>query len=119
MGLLVVSTSYRAIVLRNHSDAAHEQVGADWNSSAGPPDQVLTAIGAMPPQTTAVVRTDPSFEPDELLLPPTALGIDPARFEDAGWWRSDFSTTPIEEILERLDTAPLGVPAPAATPRSR
>ena len=31
MGLLVVSTSYRAIVLTNHADAAHAIVGADWN----------------------------------------------------------------------------------------
>jgi hypothetical protein len=31
MGLLVVSTSYRAIVLTNHTDAAHAIVGADWN----------------------------------------------------------------------------------------
>src|SRR3546814_6655827 len=27
--LLIVSTSYRAIVLRNHEDAARQQVGAD------------------------------------------------------------------------------------------
>ena len=41
MGLLVVSTSYRAIVLTNHEDAAHTLVGADWNIQVSPPDDVL------------------------------------------------------------------------------
>ncbi len=112
MGLLVIATSYRAIVLRNHSDAAHVQVGADWALGASPPDQVLTAIGTMPPQTMAVVRTDPTFADASFSLPPTALGIDPSRFEDAGWWRDDFSETSIDEILARIETPPLGVPVP-------
>jgi hypothetical protein len=112
MGLLVLATSYRAIVLQNHSDAAHVQVGADWSVSASPPDQALAAAAAMPPQTMAVVRTDPSLTTGNFSLPPTALGIDPARFEEAGWWRDDFSPTPIEDILDRIDTAPIGVPVP-------
>ena len=112
MGLLVLATSYRAIVLQNHSDAAHVQVGADWSLSATPPDQVLAAAGSMPAETMAVVRTDPSFSTGSFSLPPTALGIDPARFEEAGWWRDDFSSTSLDEILERLDTEPLGVPVP-------
>ena len=48
MGLLVVSTSYRAIVLQNHEDAAHTIVGADWNVPVSPPDDVLPAIDDMP-----------------------------------------------------------------------
>ncbi len=112
MGLLVLATSYRAIVLQNHSDAAHVQVGADWSVSATPPDQVLAAVGSMPPETMALVRTDPSFSSASFSLPPTALGIDPARFEEAGWWRDDFSSTSLDAILERLDTEPLGVEVP-------
>ena len=61
MGLMVLATSYRAIVLQNHSDAAHVQVGADWSVSASPPDQALVAVRSMPPDTMAVVRTDPTF----------------------------------------------------------
>ena len=113
MGLLVLATSYRAIVLRNHTDAAHVQIGADWSVSASPPDQPLAAAGAMPPLTMAVVRTDPSFSTASFSLPPTALGVDPARYEDAGWWREDFSSTPLEEILTRIDAEPIGVPVPA------
>ena len=112
MGLLVLATSYRAIVLQNHSDAAHVQVGADWSVSATPPDQVLAAVGSMPPETMALVRTDPAFSSASFSLPPTALGIDPARFEEAGWWRDDFSSTSLDDILERLDTEPLGVEVP-------
>ncbi|MGZ8631782.1 MAG: FtsX-like permease family protein [Actinomycetota bacterium] len=112
MGLLVLATSYRAIVLRNHADAAHVQVGADWSVSATPPEQALAAVGAMPPLTMAVVRTDPSFSTGTFSLPPTALGIDPVRYEDAGWWREDFSATSLEEIMARLRTRPIGVPVP-------
>jgi putative ABC transport system permease protein len=112
MGLLVIATSYRAIVVRNHRDAAHVQVGADWSVSASPPDQPLAAVGAMPPETMAVVRTDPSFPDASFTLPPTALGVDPSRFEEAAWWREDFSSTSLEEILRRIDTRPIGVPVP-------
>jgi hypothetical protein len=112
MGLLVLATSYRAIVLRNHSDAAHMQVGADWSVSATPPDQALAAAGSMPSLTMAVVRTDPSIASGTFSLPPTALGIDPERYEEAGWWREDFSTTPLEDILAGLRTRPMGVPVP-------
>jgi putative ABC transport system permease protein len=116
MGLLVLATSYRAIVLRNHSDAAHVQVGADWSVSASPPDQALAAIGAMPPLTMAVVRTDPSFSTESFSLPPTALGIDPDRYEDAGWWRDDFSATSLEEILQGIRARPAGVSVPDQGP---
>jgi putative ABC transport system permease protein len=112
MGLMVLATSYRAIVLQNHSDAAHVQVGADWSVSASPPDQALVAVRSMPADTMAVVRTDPTFSVGSFSLPPTALGIDPSRYADAGWWREDFSETPIDDILERLDTDPIGVSVP-------
>jgi putative ABC transport system permease protein len=115
MGLLVVSTSYRAIVLRNHEDAAHAQVGADWRVEITPPADVLTAIHEMPPLTTPVVRTEPRLEAGTFNLPPIALGIDPAQHAAAGWWREDFSETPLPEILQRLRTPPFGLQLPAPT----
>jgi putative ABC transport system permease protein len=115
MGLLVVSTSYRAIVLRNHEDAAHAQVGADWRVDITPPDDILSVIGRMPPLTTPVVRTEPRLESGTFNLPPTALGIDPATHAEAGWWRDDFSETPLPEILRRLETPPFGMDLPAAS----
>lgn len=115
MGLLVVSTSYRAIVLRNHEDAAHAQVGADWRIDVNPPDDVLSVIERMPPLTTAVVRTEPRLESGTFNLPPIALGIDPERHAAAGWWREDFSETPLPEIMRRLETPPFGMTLPAPT----
>jgi putative ABC transport system permease protein len=109
MGLLVVSTSYRAIVLRNHEDAAHAQVGADWRVDVTPPIDVLALVRDMPPRTTPVVRTEPRLEAGVFNLPPTALGIDPATYEDAAWWRDDFSPTPLPEILRKLETPPFGM----------
>jgi hypothetical protein len=109
MGLLVVSTSYRAIVLRNHEDAAHAQVGADWRVEVTPPDDVLAAIRHMPPRTTPVVRTEPQLEGGTFNLPPVALGLDTETYEAAGWWREDFSETPLPEILRRLEAPSFGM----------
>lgn len=112
MGLLVISTSYRAIVLRNHADAAHALVGADWNVQVAPPENVLRAIAEMPPGTTPVIRTQPGLRSGSFSLPPTALAIDPATFAQGGWWRSDFSDTSIEDILSALQAPPLGTELP-------
>ncbi|MEO8424280.1 MAG: FtsX-like permease family protein [Actinomycetota bacterium] len=113
MGLLVVSTSYRAIVLRNHQDAAHAIVGADWNVQVSPPDDVLPTIDDMPPNTTPVIRTEPDIGEGTYSLPPTAIAIDPATYPAGGWWRSDFSETPIDQILEALQSSPSGYELPA------
>ena len=117
MGLLVVSTSYRAIVLTNHSDSAHTQVGGDWNVAVTPPEQPLAAIRSLPAGMTPIVRTEPSLSGGSFSLPPTALGVDPATYLDGGWWRGDFSETDIETILADLENGTLGsaVPAGATT----
>ena len=115
MGLLVVSTSYRAIVLRNHEDAAHAQVGADWRVNVTPPEDILSVIRDLPPMTTPVVRTEPRLESGSFQLPPITLGLDPATYADAGWWRDDFSETPLPEILRRLQAPAFGMDLPAAS----
>ena len=78
MGLLVVSTSYRAISLRSHQDSAHQQVGGDWNIQVSPPDQPLAAIAHMPARTTPIVRTEPRFDAGNFSFTPVAIGIDPS-----------------------------------------
>jgi hypothetical protein len=115
MGLLVVSTSYRAIVLRNHEDAAHAQVGADWRLNVTPPEDILSVVRDMPAMTTPVVRTEPRLESGSFQLPPITLGLDPSTYGEAGWWRDDFSETPLPEILRRLDAPPFGMDLPAAS----
>lgn len=115
IGLLVVSTSYRAIVLRSHEDSSHQQVGADWNIGVSPPDQPLLAIAHMPPATTPVVRTEPRFDTGSFSMVPVALGIDPETYDDAGWWRDDYSAESIQDILAALHTDPYGFTLPEAT----
>lgn len=113
MGLLVVSTSYREIVLRNHEDAAHAQVGADWRVNVTPPEDILSVARNMPELTTPVVRTEPRLESGTFQLPPSALGIDPATYAAAAWWREDFSEMPLTEILRRLRAPTFGMDLPA------
>lgn len=110
VGLLVVSTSYRAVVLRNHEDSARQQVGADWNIAVAAPEQPLSALRQVPPNATPVVRTDPAFEvPGQFSLTPSAIGIDPASFATGGWWRTDYSDTSLTTWLGDLRSTPAGV----------
>jgi ABC-type lipoprotein release transport system permease subunit len=106
VGLLVVSTSYRAIVLRNHEDSAHQQVGSDWNIQVAAPDQPLAALRRAPSNTTGVIRTEPSFErTGNFSLTPTVLAVDPATYAEAGWWRSDYSPTAEDDWIAALEAA--------------
>jgi hypothetical protein len=111
VGLLIVSTSYRAIVLRNHEDTAHQQVGADWNVQIAVPKDPLLAVRSVPQDSVAVVRSQPVFDnPGRFTLAPSVLAIDPARYTDGGWWRSDYSNTSEEEWLDAITVPDFGVP---------
>lgn len=114
VGLLVVSTSYRAVVLRSHEDSAHQQVGADWNIAVAAPEQPLPALTQVPANATPVVRTEPTFDtPGQFSLTPSAIGIDPATFATGGWWRTDYSDTPLTTWLQDLEVPATGVPLSA------
>lgn len=111
VGLLIVSTSYRAIVLRNHEDTARQQVGADWNVQIAVPQDQLVAAESVPPNTVAVVRSQPVFElPGRFTLSPSVIAVDPGRFATGGWWRSDYSNTPLETWLAEIDVPDPGIP---------
>lgn len=111
VGLLIVSTSYRAIVLRNHEDTAHQQVGADWNVQIAVPEDQLVAAYSVPPNAVAVVRSQPVFElPGSFTLSPSVIAVDPERFATGGWWRSDYSNTPLDTWLAEIDVPDPGIP---------
>ena len=111
VGLLIVSTSYRAIVLRNHEDTAHQQVGADWNVQIAVPQEPLLAVGSVPDGSVAIVRSQPIFDqPGRFTLAPTVLAVDPLRFADGGWWRGDYSNTPEDEWLDAITVPDFGIP---------
>ena len=111
VGLLIVSTSYRAIVLRNHEDTAHQQVGADWNVQIAVPDDPLIAASSVPPNAVAVIRSQPVFElPGSFTLTPSVIAVDPQRFATGGWWRSDYSKTPLDTWLAEIEVPDPAVP---------
>jgi ABC-type lipoprotein release transport system permease subunit len=111
VGLLIVSTSYRAIVLRNHEDTAHQQVGADWNVQIAVPDDPLIAASSVPPNAVAVIRSQPVFElPGSFTLTPSVIAVDPQRFATGGWWRSDYSKTPLDTWLADIEVPDPAVP---------
>jgi hypothetical protein len=111
VGLLIVSTSYRAIVLRNHEDTAHQQVGADWNVQIAVPKDPLRAVSSVPEDSVAVVRSQPVFDnPGRFTLAPTVLAVDPQRYADGGWWRSDYSDTSEDDWLDAITVQDFGIP---------
>jgi FtsX-like permease family len=111
VGLLIVSTSYRAIVLRNHEDTAHQQVGADWNVQIAVPKDPLLAAGSVPDDSVAIVRSQPVFDnPGRFTLSPTVLAVDPERYADGGWWRSDYSNTSQDDWLNAITVPDFGIP---------
>lgn len=111
VGLLVVSTSYRAIVLRNHEDSARHQVGSDWNVQIAVPEQPLATMADLPANATAVIRTEPQFElPGSFPLTPSALAVDPGTFARGGWWREDYSASSLTTWLTALETPDPALP---------
>jgi len=110
VGLLIASTSYRAIALRSHEDSARQQVGADWNVQITAPSDPIVATKSVPPNAVAVIRSQLLFEgPGSFPLPPSVIGVDPDRFATGGWWRADYSTTPLETWLRELEVPDPGI----------
>ncbi len=109
VGLVLVSSSYRAVVARSHEDGAHQRVGADWAVAVAAAQQPLAAIAGMPAGTTPVVRSVPTFADQAgLSADPVALGVDPGTYAEVGWWRADYSDVPLDRWL-----AELRMPSPA------
>jgi len=114
IGLLVVSSSYRATVIRNHEDSAHQAIGADWQLQVAPPDHPLQAIGRLPERSTPVLRTSPSLE-GTFSLPPTTLAIDPDTYPSGGWWRSDYASESLDKLMGDLGNVATGLRLPPGT----
>jgi len=114
VGLMVVASSYRAIVLRNQEDTAHQQIGADWRIEVAAPAEPLAALGALPANATGVVRIVPYLEVrPEFPLTTLALSVDPRSYEAGGWWREDFSPEPESSWLDAIEVRDAPVPVPA------
>lgn len=113
-GLLVVSTSYRGIVVRNHEDAAHQNVGGDWRIEIASPEHPLASLARLPEGSTPIVRTDMDI-PIRASIRPVALGIDPSTYAEGGWWRTDFGDLTLDQLLQRLESPRAGVALPEGT----
>ena len=115
VGLLFLSTSYRATILQGHADAAHAAVGTDWAASVGSPSSGSDRFDEAVPADMAPVAT---FTLDgfrgRYATEPTGLAIDPASFRAVAWWRSDFASEPFDTLMDRLAPAPVGVSLPGA-----
>jgi hypothetical protein len=112
IGLLFVSTSYRATTLRNHADTAHASVGADWVASVAEAPSGPTAAAALAPGMSAIARFQPGALGDEDPVADVGLAVDPSTLGHASWWRADFADDPLPTLLGDLETPPVGMPLP-------
>ena len=113
-GLVMVSTSYHATVVRSHEDTARQQLGSDWNVQIAPPEQPLVSLGTLPSGTTAVLRTDPILPVGGFSVAPEVLAVDPATYAAGGWWRDDDASRSLPELLDALQAPRLGAPLPGS-----
>lgn len=107
VGLLVVSTTYRATIIRSHEDSAHQLLGADWQVDVGSEEDSARLIDRMPPSTTPVLVTQPIVD-RTFKFPPLALGVDTTTFPAGGWWRTDYASRPLNEIMSDLGAVATG-----------
>ena len=112
-GLLFVSTTYRATTLQNHEDAAHAFAGADWVATVGlPPDGSNAFDRSLPPGMADVGRIQPEGFAGAYSNAPEGLAVDPATFQQAAWWRTDFATESFDGLLGRLAAPAEGMTLP-------
>ena len=111
VGLLFLSTSYRATILRGHADAAHASVVTDWVATVGSPSTDSDRFDEPLPagMTPAATVTFDGFR-GRYAITPTGLAIDPTSFRDVAWWRSDLSSDPFDTLMDRMAPPPVGVP---------
>ncbi len=113
-GLLMVSSSYRGTVLRNHADVAHSRVGANWRVAIDPSSQSLALAARLPVDAMGVYRSQADLVTG-VASQATALAIDPARFTAAAWWRSDYAGRPLSDLLGDLRVPSSSPSLPAGT----
>ena len=116
VGLLFISTSYRATTLQNHADAAHAFAGADWVASVGPPTSGAAGFARpLPDHMSATAQVPITGLHGIYTNGPDGLAIDPGTFADASWWRSDFADDSIQTLMDRLSPPTIGVALPATS----
>src|SRR5205807_2018943 len=115
-GLLMVSSSYRGTVLRNHADVAHSRVGANWRVAVDPSAQSLALAARLPVDAMGVYRSQADLVAG-VASQATALAIDPARFTAAAWWRRDYAGRPLSDLLGDLRVPSSSPSLPAGTNR--
>lgn len=112
-GLLAISSSYRATILRSHQDQARQQLGADWQVQTDTQYQALAAMRRLTGPTTPIysgaVDMTGGFGGSNAVV----IGIDPATYQRGGWWRSDYANQPLPDLLAELRQPPAGYALPA------
>jgi hypothetical protein len=112
-GLLVISSSYRATILQSYSDLAHQQLGADWQVTVDSPTQGLATLGRLPPGSTAVFIGETDLPNASFATSAATIGIDPAHFAAAGFWRGDYADRPLADLMASMRTPTPGTPLKA------
>lgn len=113
-GLLVISSSYRATILRSYADLAHQAIGSDWQVQVDSPAQSLAALRKLPPGTTGIFSGQTDVANVALAVSPFTIGIDPNTYAAGGWWRGDYAPQSLPALMDLLKTPSIGELLPGA-----
>jgi len=110
--LFAFATSLRTTELTRNQETARGKVGADWSLSVGWPAQGVTAAQKLGSRATLAFYGSAAASSAQALSLATVIGVDPASYAGAGWWRPQDANKPLPSLLSRLSADPLGMALP-------
>lgn len=104
------SASFGATLTRSYDDRAHYEVGSDvrFDFAAAPPTRDVTQAAVTAARSPGVSAAAPVLRASGSLggtldrTSVTVLGVDPASFAAAAWYRDDFSHSSLQEQMDAL-----------------
>jgi hypothetical protein len=114
-GLFGFAGSLRTTVLTHDRNVALQQLGADWRFLVGTPAQPVAAAAALPAGSTMAFFGSVTDSNDPRLSLGTLVGVDRYTYQSGGWFPSSDSSVPLQTLLPRLASSPLGVALPHGT----
>lgn len=115
LSLFLFASSIRGGILEAHRAVARASYGADWVVAVDAPDQSLATMKRLPQGSTAIFRGRTTSAIGLQEAGTTVVGIDPDTYAAEGFWQADYSSRPLDTLLDSLRTTPMGADLPAGT----
>ena len=115
LSLFLFASSIRGRIVEAHQAVARASYGADWVVAVDASDQSLATMHRLPEGSTAIFWGKTTVETVFLEAGMTVVGIDPHRYAAGGSWQADYSSQPLDTLLDSLKASPMGAVLPGGT----